>query len=96
MFRVFAAAFAAALAGSLAVASAAADPSSGAPPITAASIKDAASNGVNDNDPSLIATDWCAGDSGLPSPRDSQFLAKREASAPASPISWSGKRNFAG
>ena len=56
MFRMFAAAFAAALAGSLAVASAAAGPPSTAvPPVTAASINNAAPNGANDNDPSLIA-----------------------------------------
>jgi lipoprotein-anchoring transpeptidase ErfK/SrfK len=55
MFRMFAA-FATALAGTLAVASAAAGPPSAAvSPITAASIDDAAPNGANDKDPSLIA-----------------------------------------
>ena len=58
MFRMFAAAFAAALAGGLVGSSAAGGPpgpSSASPPVTAASINEAAPNGANDNDPSLIA-----------------------------------------
>ncbi len=53
MFRVFAAALVVSLAAS--AAGAFNDPSRAAPPITAASINDAAPKGANDKDPSLIA-----------------------------------------
>src|SRR5271165_3474206 len=56
MFLLFAATFAAALLVSPAASAAGGPqgPSSAVPPVTAASINDAAPNGANDNDPSLI------------------------------------------
>src|SRR5271165_3826157 len=57
MFLLFAATFAAALLVSPAASAAGGPqgPSSAVPPVTAASINDAAPNGANDKDPSLIA-----------------------------------------